>query len=106
MRAVLTPRQLLVVQEVTYVTTNGLIKVALLMMYSRIFTFQQIKWAVLVTGFMSVGLTLVVIPVAVFQCNPIEKAWNPFMPGVFTTHPSPLPPVSAVIDGGCSRASS
>ncbi|KAI5858040.1 hypothetical protein BZA05DRAFT_470865 [Tricharina praecox] len=71
----------LVAQEVFYVTTNGLIKVSLLLMYCRIFTFERIKWPVLVCGFLAVGWSGSIVFVSVFQCNPVRKAWNPFMPG-------------------------
>ena len=82
-------RQYALAHELTYPIANGLVKAALLMMYCRIFTFHRIKWMVLITGFISAGLVLSYISVALAQCTPLEKTWKPALPGVPT---SPLPP--------------
>ena len=104
----------MLVLEVTYAITNGLIKMTLLTMYCRIFAFRKIRYAVLVTGIISLGLMLCGILVPLFQCIPIEKMWHPSAPGVSTPYSPPPPlllqprthlPASAVIDDGCRHAS-
>ena len=99
--------------ELTYSVANGLIKVTLLMMYCRIFTFRRIRWIVLITGFLSVCLMVTGIIVPLVQCRPIKKMWQPSVPGVPASLLSPShlllrPPtclsVSAVTDDGCSHA--
>ena len=99
--------------ELTYPVTNGLIKVTLLTTYCRIFTFRRIRWIVLITGFLSVGLMVSGAIVALAQCRPIKKLWQPSVPGVPTSLLSPshllLRPhtrlsVSAATDDGCSHA--
>jgi hypothetical protein len=75
------------VMEVTYAIINGLVKVSLLMMYSRIFPLDKIRWGLYITGFMSIGWTISVIPVSIFQCRPVAKAWSPFMSGANQTLP-------------------
>lgn len=69
------------IQEVLYVTTNGLVKVSLLLMYCRIFTFERIRRQVLALGFMAVGWSVSIVFAAIFQCSPVEKAWKPTLPG-------------------------
>ena len=71
--------------ELTYSVNNGLIKLALLMMYCRIFTFRKVRWAVLTTGFLSVCLVLSGIILPLVQCRPIERTWNHSVPGVPTS---------------------
>ena len=68
--------------ELTYPATNGPTKVTLLMMYCRIFTFRRIRWIVLITGFLSVGLMVTGIVVPLVQCRPIKKLWQRSVPGV------------------------
>ena len=99
--------------ELTYSVANGLIKVTVLMMYCRIFTFRRIRWIVLITGFLSVGLMVSGFIVPLVQCRPIKKLWQPSVPGVPTylllpshllLRPHTCLSVSAVTDDGCSRA--
>ena len=86
----------MLVLEATYAITNGLVKMALLTMYCRIFTFREIRCAALVTGFISLSLMLVGILVPLLQCIPIEKMWHPSVPGVTTSlFPSLFPATSA-----------
>ena len=88
--------------EITYAMTNGLIKVALLMMYCRIFTFRKVRWAALITGFISVCLMLSGIIIPLVQCRPIERMWNRSVPGVptpLTPPPSPAAPALHALSG-------
>jgi hypothetical protein len=66
-------------QEILYVTTNGLVKVSLLIMYCRIFTFDRIKWPSIILGICAVGWTTSTIFVSIFQCSPVRKAWYPLL---------------------------
>ena len=94
----------MLVMEVTYAITNGLVKMALLTMYCRIFTFRKIRYAVLVTGIISLGLMLAGILVPLFQCIPIEKMWHPSVSGVsapLLPSPSPVAPSPRTPSGEC-----
>ena len=68
--------------ELTYPITNGLIKVALLMMYCRIFTFRKVRWAVLITGFLSVCLMMSGIFLSLAQCRMVGEMPDDSVPGV------------------------
>ncbi|KAI5818722.1 hypothetical protein BZA77DRAFT_385808 [Pyronema omphalodes] len=71
----------LVYQEVIYSITNGTIKLSLILMYIRVFTFDCLKWGVIFTGLLTISWVCTIVPMAIFQCTPIEKAWDFSMPG-------------------------
>lgn len=51
-------------------------------MYIRVFTFDCLKWGVIFTGLLTISWVCTIVPMAIFQCTPIEKAWDFSMPGV------------------------
>lgn len=59
-----------------------LAKFSVLCLYARIFninnTFRIALW---ITGAINLAWTIFVIISGIFQCNPIEKAWKPLLPG-------------------------
>ncbi|CCX29572.1 Similar to hypothetical protein CH063_00527 [Colletotrichum higginsianum]; acc. no. CCF44726 [Pyronema omphalodes CBS 100304] len=71
----------LVYQEVIYSITNGTIKLSLILMYIRVFTFDRLKWGVIFTGLLTIFWVCTIVPMAIFQCTPIGRAWDFGMPG-------------------------
>lgn len=67
--------------ECVYSTTVGVIKISILLMYTRIFPTRGFRVAALVLGLVSVSWAIAIICVSIFQCTPIEKTWDPTVPG-------------------------
>lgn len=67
--------------ECVYCTTVGIIKISILLMYSRIFPTREFRIAAYILGSIVVSWVIAIIFVSVFQCTPIEKTWNPTIPG-------------------------
>lgn len=74
-------KKVLVAYECVYSTTVGVIKISILLMYTRIFPTRGFRIAALVLGSVSVSWVIAIICVSVFQCTPIEKIWDPNVPG-------------------------
>ncbi|KAJ5159300.1 uncharacterized protein N7500_008951 [Penicillium coprophilum] len=73
--------KLLVVFECIYVTTIGVTKVSILLMYCRIFPTKEIRTASMILGGISLAWVIAIIFVSIFQCTPIARAWDTRIPG-------------------------
>ncbi|KAK2761633.1 hypothetical protein FQN54_001461 [Arachnomyces sp. PD_36] len=67
--------------EPTYVVVLALVKVAILVMYCRIFPLRGFKIGAWIISVITVIWSLLFIFICIFQCNPIARAWNPTIPG-------------------------
>ncbi|KAJ5383729.1 hypothetical protein N7517_001640 [Penicillium concentricum] len=67
--------------EPLYITTAGIIKFAVLLMYYRIFPVRFVKIGGLVLGGITLAWVIAMDFLALFQCWPIAKAFNPMLPG-------------------------
>lgn len=67
--------------ECVYCATVGVIKISILLMYSRIFPTREFRIAAYILGIIVVSWVIAINFVSVFQCVPIEKTWNPTMLG-------------------------
>ncbi|RAH69445.1 uncharacterized protein BO66DRAFT_402102 [Aspergillus aculeatinus CBS 121060] len=68
--------QLLYAFEPLYITTVGIIKISVLLMYHRIFPVRLIRVAGILLATITVAWVISVDLVAIFQCTPLEKAYN------------------------------
>lgn len=73
--------QLLLAFECIYVTVVMLVKASILVMYHRIFPVKGFRMAVYIIGGIVVSWWLAIVLVCIFQCDPIPKAWLPWIPG-------------------------
>ncbi|PVH77142.1 hypothetical protein DL98DRAFT_424172 [Cadophora sp. DSE1049] len=71
----------LIAFECLYVTCICFTKIALLLMYLRIFPVRSIKIGAYVLAALSISWCISIIMVSIFQCTPIERTWNPAIPG-------------------------
>ncbi|KAL2059929.1 hypothetical protein VTL71DRAFT_10084 [Oculimacula yallundae] len=71
----------LIAFECLYVTCICFTKLALLLMYLRIFPVRSIRIGAYVLGGLSIAWCISIIMVSIFQCTPIEKTWNDSLPG-------------------------
>ncbi|OQE46527.1 hypothetical protein PENCOP_c001G05758 [Penicillium coprophilum] len=67
--------------EPLYITTAGIIKFAVLLMYYRIFPVRFIKIGGLILGGTTLAWVIAMDFLALFQCWPIAKGFNPMLPG-------------------------
>ncbi|PVI02278.1 hypothetical protein DM02DRAFT_613098 [Periconia macrospinosa] len=67
--------KLLVAFECVYCTGVGLVKLSLLLMYTRIFPTKNFRIGAYILGFITIGWVIAINCVSIFQCHPIEKAW-------------------------------
>ncbi|CEJ57171.1 hypothetical protein PMG11_05876 [Penicillium brasilianum] len=67
--------------EPLYITTAGIIKLSVLFMYHRIFPVRLIKTGGYILGGVTLAWVISVDLVAIFQCDPIAKAYEPTLPG-------------------------
>ncbi|GKT46685.1 satratoxin biosynthesis SC1 cluster protein 4 [Colletotrichum spaethianum] len=73
--------KLLLAFECVYVTAVMFVKVSLLLMYCRIFPSRNFKIAAMTLGGITIAWWIAIVCVCIFQCNPISKAWLPFIEG-------------------------
>jgi hypothetical protein len=73
--------KLLYVDEPVYLVNLALIKIAILVMYCRIFALRSFKIGAWVLSIATVLWSLIFIFVCIFQCTPIAKAYDPTVPG-------------------------
>ncbi|KAJ4287561.1 hypothetical protein N0V90_012264 [Kalmusia sp. IMI 367209] len=66
---------LLVAFECVYCTGVGLVKLSLLLMYTRIFPTPNFRLGAYTLGFITIGWVIAINCVSIFQCKPIKKAW-------------------------------
>ncbi|KAB5513511.1 integral membrane protein [Coniochaeta sp. 2T2.1] len=67
--------------QILYKIATCCTKLSIGMMYLRIFPGRRFRVAVWSVMAITVTYTLVAVLLTVFSCNPIDKAWNKFMPG-------------------------
>ncbi|KAJ5624185.1 hypothetical protein N7510_000494, partial [Penicillium lagena] len=67
--------------EPIYITTVGIIKLSVLLMYHRIFPVRLIRIGGYILGSITIAWVVSVDLVAIFQCTPIARAYNPMLPG-------------------------
>ncbi|KAK5076367.1 hypothetical protein LTR64_006153 [Lithohypha guttulata] len=67
--------------EIVYVVALATIKVAILVMYCRVFVLRSFKIAAWILSTITVVWSLMFIFICVFQCSPIPRAWNLTIPG-------------------------
>ncbi|KAJ5723256.1 hypothetical protein N7488_001291 [Penicillium malachiteum] len=72
---------LLYVFEPIYITTAGIIKFSVLLMYYRIFPVRYIKIGGYILGGLTLAWVISIDLLAIFQCNPISKAFDRALPG-------------------------
>ncbi|SPJ79968.1 related to integral membrane protein [Fusarium torulosum] len=73
--------KLLLAFENIYVTAVMLVKLALLQMYLRIFPSRRFRQISAVIAAVVVGWWISICAVCIFQCNPIKRAWLPWIDG-------------------------
>jgi hypothetical protein len=73
--------KLLLAFENIYVTAVMLVKLALLQMYLRIFPSRRFRQISAVIAAVVVGWWIAICAVSIFQCNPIKRAWLPWIDG-------------------------
>ncbi|KAJ5087126.1 hypothetical protein N7456_010742 [Penicillium angulare] len=77
----LTYFKLLYVFEPIYITTAGIIKLSVLLMYYRIFPVRYVKIGGYILGALTLAWVIAIDLLAIFQCNPVSKAFNRTLPG-------------------------
>ncbi|KAL4897644.1 hypothetical protein BDV59DRAFT_197919 [Aspergillus ambiguus] len=73
--------KLVYVFEPLYITAVGIIKISVLLMYNRIFPVRLIRLGGYLLGGITVAWVISVDLVAIFQCIPVHKAYEPTTPG-------------------------
>ncbi|KAH7118463.1 hypothetical protein EDB81DRAFT_701539 [Dactylonectria macrodidyma] len=73
--------KLLLAFECIYVTAVMLVKLSVLQMYLRIFPSRGFKIAAAIIAALIVAWWIAIVAVCIFQCNPINKAWLPWIDG-------------------------
>ncbi|KAH7124667.1 hypothetical protein EDB81DRAFT_699079 [Dactylonectria macrodidyma] len=73
--------KLLLAFECIYVTAVMLVKLSVLQMYLRIFPSRGFKIAAAIIAALVVAWWIAIVAVCIFQCNPISKAWLPWIGG-------------------------
>ncbi|KAK1980535.1 hypothetical protein LZ30DRAFT_594596 [Colletotrichum cereale] len=67
--------------EILYVNGVNMYKIALLLLYLRIFPMREVRKGALICGGLTTFWTLACIIAASIQCIPINKLWEPWKPG-------------------------
>lgn len=67
--------------EIVYVVGLGITKVAVLVMYCRVFPLRSFTIASWIIGSITTLWSLMFIFLCIFQCDPIPRAWNLTIPG-------------------------
>jgi hypothetical protein len=73
--------QLVYAFEPLYITTAGIIKISVLLMYHRIFPVRYVRIGGLILAAITLAWVISIDLLAIFQCTPIAKAYNPTLPG-------------------------
>ncbi|KAM7190910.1 hypothetical protein V8F33_009221 [Rhypophila sp. PSN 637] len=61
---------------ITIVTNISLVKLSIIAIYHRIFPTRFMRWSYIILGTIIVVWAVVALPVCIFQCRPIEEAWD------------------------------
>ncbi|KAJ5538285.1 hypothetical protein N7494_007764 [Penicillium frequentans] len=67
--------------EPLYITTAGIIKISVLLMYHRIFPVRYVKIGGLILAAITLAWVISIDLLAIFQCTPIAKAYDSTLPG-------------------------
>lgn len=67
--------------EIIYVIGLGITKIAILVMYCRVFPLRRFEIAAWIIGTITAVWSLMFIFICIFQCAPIPRAWNLTVPG-------------------------
>lgn len=73
--------QLVYAFEPLYITTAGIIKISVLLMYHRIFPVRYVKIGGLILAAITLAWVISIDLLAIFQCTPIAKAYDRTLPG-------------------------
>lgn len=73
--------QLVYAFEPLYITTAGIIKISVLLMYHRIFPVRYVKIGGLILAAITFAWVISIDLLAIFQCTPIAKAYDRTLPG-------------------------
>ncbi|CAJ0548577.1 Ff.00g021900.m01.CDS01 [Fusarium sp. VM40] len=73
--------KLLLAFECIYVTAVMLVKLALLQMYLRIFPSRRFRQISAIIAAVVIGWWISICAVSIFQCDPIKRAWLPWIDG-------------------------
>lgn len=68
--------QTLWVSQVLYATALSLVKISIIASFHRIFPTKSIRWTLYTLGGFIIAVWLVNILTTIFQCNPINAAWD------------------------------
>ncbi|KAK4215514.1 hypothetical protein QBC37DRAFT_281539 [Rhypophila decipiens] len=71
-----TQLKIVYVSLITIVTNISLVKLSIIAMYHRIFPTRFMRWSYIILGTIIVVWAAVALPVCIFQCRPIEEAWD------------------------------
>lgn len=67
--------------EIVYVVGLAVTKIAILIMYCRVFPLRTFRIASWIIGSITAVWSVMFIFLCIFQCAPIERAWNLTVPG-------------------------
>ncbi|PVI02634.1 hypothetical protein DM02DRAFT_508472, partial [Periconia macrospinosa] len=73
--------KILLAFECIYITAVLLVKLSLLLMYRRLFPSREFKICLAIIAAIVIGWWIAILAVCIFQCNPISKAWLPWIEG-------------------------
>lgn len=71
-----------IVAEVCYACTITLTKLSVLFLYRRLFPSRQLKIISIMIAVLVLGYSLALVIVALVQCIPLSKTWNPIEHGI------------------------
>ncbi|KAJ2988332.1 hypothetical protein NUW58_g4032 [Xylaria curta] len=85
-QAIITIELYFFVADYLYATALATAKLSILAMYYRVFPTRFMKFSTVLLGSIVVVWWLTCIFLSAFGCNPIQKAWDPFVPGSCLDH--------------------
>ncbi|KAJ6086021.1 hypothetical protein N7486_010302 [Penicillium sp. IBT 16267x] len=71
----------LIAYDCVYSATVGMIKLSVLLIYTRIFPTREFRVAAIILGVITVAWIIAIACISVIQCAPIERAWDTSIPG-------------------------
>ena len=71
----------LVIADSLYALTSTVVKLSILCLYRRIFPTRKFKRITVAVGLMLMAHFFASVFVGIFICVPVEKVWNPTIPG-------------------------
>ncbi|KAL4944497.1 hypothetical protein BDV06DRAFT_233191 [Aspergillus oleicola] len=73
--------KVLMAYECVYSATIAVIKIAILLLYIRIFPTRSFRIAAYILGAITIAWAISIVCVSVFQCTPVAKSWDPMLSG-------------------------